>query len=152
MPRPLKGDDVSKLPGNHRLMAALSRIVSRCLRMPTGLTAGTRVVAALAAATIVVSAQTTLRFDRAGTTETSLVESLSAPMPAWHPVSVQRVAVPLRPPSRLPAHVDAALPVDAAVPLRQSFASHAFAIGASTQPGASTVARGYDATAPPALS
>jgi hypothetical protein len=118
----------------------------------SGVIAGSRIIAALAAATIVVGAQTTMRFERLDATETTLVASLSAPMPALHAVSVHRAPVAVRSLSRLPAHLDAALPAYGQKELRHSGPPHSVTVGASEQLRASIVSRGYDATAPPALS
>lgn len=143
---------MNKVADNKRLVPILSRFVSRCLRRRAGGLAGSRVLAALTAAAILVGVQTAARFERADTAETVLVTSLAAPIPALHSVPSYRITSAPRTASRLPDHIAAALPARAHDGLRRSFTLRASTTGAIEQPVASIVSRGYDATAPPALS
>lgn len=120
--------------------------------MSTEFTAGSRILAALSALAIFVGAQASTGFDRVGSSETELIASLSAPMPALHSVSTSRVAFSSRAPSRLPDDPGVALAADRLGEVATTFASHHSVAGAIVRPTGSVVSRGYDATAPPALS
>jgi len=134
---------------NPRRMPSLSRFMVQYLRTRAGSITGARVLAMLA---IVVGAHAVSPNERVGSAEAIVVTSLSAPMPVLHSVSSDRVAFSARSPSRQTDHVGNALPTTAYDELPLSLASRGVSSGASDRPRRSVASRGYDATAPPALS
>lgn len=134
---------------NPKPIRNFSRLTSRSLRVRGGLMGGLGFFAALA---ILFGVQAAAGVGRSGLPETTLDTSLSAPMPALHSVSLTRLAVAPRSSSRPSHDVGAALRPDTYDPLTIEFSPRSLPNGAIKQPRRSVVSRGYDATAPPALS
>jgi hypothetical protein len=134
---------------NQRRMRIFSRFSLETMRTRAQLISGARVFAMLA---ILVGAQAVTRLEPSASAETKLVVPLAAPMPALHSVVVSRVAFSSRAPSRLPDDIGVALAADGFDGVATALASHALPAVAIERPSGSVVARGYDATAPPALS
>ena len=151
-PRAAPRDDVKKVADDQRLVRSASRWMSRCLRSSARLTAGSRILAALSALAIFIGAQSPARFERLGSPATELVAALSAPTPALHSVPTVRVVAAPRSVSRLPDTVAAALLASPDDGLRVALVACDVTHDAIEPPCGSVASRGYDATAPPALS
>lgn len=132
----------------HTLRSFVSRCLSRDARTLVR-TGGdvSRLIFALAAAGVLLAAQT-IRFGREG----SAVTLRSASSPAPHFAPSHRLALASRPPVQWQSGSDAALLNDACAAARDTLARESTTIPARASCGASVVARGYDATAPPPLS
>ena len=143
---------MSQAADDHSVLRSFSRLMSRCLRTSIHHASGARVLGFLSALAIVVGAQTSAHFERVGSSSTELVTSLSAPMPALHSVPTSRVAFASRAPSRLTDNLGVALPAGGLGEVATTIASHHLLASLIARPSGSVVARGYDATAPPALS
>ena len=143
---------MSKAADNHRVMRSFSRLMSRCLRVPASLPASSRILAALTALAIFVGVQSPASLERFVSPQTELVSSPSAPMPALHSVPTVRVVVAHRSANRLPDTVAAALLASPDDGLRVALVACELMPDAIKPPCGSVASRGYDATAPPALS
>jgi hypothetical protein len=129
-------------------MRSFSRLTSRVLCVP----AGSRILAALTALAIFVGVQSPASLERFVSSQTELVSSLSTPMPALHSVPTVRVVVAHRSVTRLPDTVAAALLASPDDGLRIALVACEVMPDAIKPPCGSVASRGYDATAPPALS
>jgi hypothetical protein len=147
---------VSKLATKHMLMPILSRLMSRGARARHRVrVAGSRVLAGFSAAVILIGSQSAVRIDRQSAAETVRVAPHAAAvpaLPALHSVAPCRVALESHSPSPSRVREGAALPAYAQAGLAARISSDAVTIGAIANHGGSVVSRGYDATAPPALS
>ena len=142
---------MNRIATNHMLMPVLSRLMSRGARTRAGVrVAGSRVVAAFLAAAVLFGAQTSARFESAHTADAVHGAASTLALPALQTVANFRVAIESRSPSPVP--VGAALPPSAYDGLPVAFASRAVTSGAVEQLREAMASRGYDATAPPALS
>ena len=139
---------VINIPDSHRQMRGLSRFRLRSPRGHPMFVGGSRVLAVLA---ILWGALGTARLERADAGDARLVASLSAPMPALHSVASARVAFSSRAHSRVP-DIGPALPASEEERPALAVASRATARRPVEKPCASIASRGYDATAPPAVS
>jgi len=147
----LSGDAVSQAAADQSVRR-FSRLISRRLRMSVGFGANARFLGLLSALAIFVGVQTSAPFERVDSPSTELVTSLSAPMPALHSVPTSRVAFTSRAPSRLTDGLGVALPADRLREVATTTVSRHALAAVIARPSGSVVSRGYDATAPPALS
>ena len=139
------------------LMPLLSRFISRggSARAGTG-AIRPRLVAALAAAAIVFVAQASVRFESASADDALRVVTPAASFAALHSAPSHRLALeshsPSHSPSRRPASFAPALPSCSRVVVLDGSTCDAAIQRVSEHRITPAVARGYDATAPPALS
>jgi len=150
--RTSSGDDVKNAAVDNRRTRRLSRLIGRRLRSSAGLTGGSRLLALLSALAIFAGIQSAVHFERSGASRTELVTPLASPMSALHTAPTVRVVVAARSVSRLPDAVAAALPASPADGLRVALVACDVTLDAMQPPCGSVASRGYDATAPPALS
>ena len=134
---------------NPKPVRSVSRLMSRSLRVRGGLFAGVRFLVGLAVLCGIHAAATV---DPSRPLDTALVSSLSAPMAALHSVPLTRLAVAPRLGSRPSDHAGAALRPETSPRLSLVRSTRSVAVVAIEQSSRSIVSRGYDATAPPALS
>ena len=134
---------------NPKPMRGLSRLMSRSPRVRGGLIGGFRFLAALA---VLFGIQAAANVERSSSLDTTLESSFRAPMPALHSVSLTRLAVAPRASTRAPHDAGAALRPEASVSLTVVRSPRSVTRVATEQSSRSIVSRGYDATAPPALS
>jgi hypothetical protein len=109
--------------------------------------AGSRLIAALAAASIVFAPQARIHFAREASADAFRAVSPAASV-ALHVTSAHRAAVE----PRSPSSVHAALPSRAGTVLPKTMGLRAAIVSAVDRYDTRVLARGYDATAPPTLS
>jgi hypothetical protein len=147
---------VSSFARPHTLMPMISRVLSRCTRAWAGVRpAGSRVIAALAAAAILLGANAPLQVEREARTDALRGVSTSSLLVALHSAPLHQLTLASRSglrPSRWSSSTGAALPAPAHRHLPTTVAGGPAPRAAHQRRGASVAARGYDATAPPALS
>jgi hypothetical protein len=131
------------------LLSIVSRFISRGGRTRAGVGgAGSRLIAALAAASIVFTPQARIRFERDASADAFRAISPVASVVALHSASTHRAAFE----SRSPSSSDAALPSRASTALLEPFGLRAAIVSVVDWHDTGLLARGYDATAPPTLS
>lgn len=147
---------MSSFARTHTLMPMISRVLSRCTRAWAGVRpAGSRVVAALAASAILLGANASLQLEREARTDAFRGVSSAGSLVALHSAPLQHLTLASRSgsrPSRWSSSIGAALPAPARGHLPPTVAGRPALRGTHEQSGESVAARGYDATAPPALS
>lgn len=143
---------MSGFAGSHTPTLTISRLISRDRRTRVGFHGvGSRIVAALVSAAILFAAYASVRAERDPSALYSAATAAS--LPALHSAVLRRVPLDARSSTRrsTKAPLDTALPARAAVSM--PVAADQAASGRALESFAATVAvRGYDATAPPALS
>jgi hypothetical protein len=141
--------DVSRLAAAFKSMPWHSRPMSRSSRAHARLQSSSgRLIAVLAAAALLVSAQASDRVQRGGSADAARSVWSIAALPVSHAVLPHRLA--LRSTTRRPNDLHAALPA-AALTSFGHIAARDVRLAESGFARAPLVARGYDATAPPAL-
>jgi len=146
---------VKRLAGPLQLMPLASRSLSRSPRARVGLHgAFVRLLAGVAAAALLFAAQTSDRLQR-GPSVDAFDSASATTLPVLHSVPTHRLLLDSRSLGRSPARsthrLDAALPAFAQATHVREAAHHVVAVAPSLA-SASIAGRGYDATAPPALS
>ena len=146
---------MKRLAGPLQLMPLASRSLSRSPRARVGLHgAFVRLLAGVAAAALLFAAQTSDRLQR-GPSVDAFDSASATTLPVLHSVPPHRLALDSRSLGRSPARsthrLDAALPAFAQATHVREAAHHVVAVAPSLA-SASIAGRGYDATAPPALS
>ena len=148
---------MKRLTGLLQLMPLASRSLSRSPRTRAG--AGlhgalARLLAGVSAAALLFAAQTSDRLQR-GPSVDAFDSASPTTLAVLHSVPSHRLALESRSPARSPARwtnrFDAALPAFARATHVREAAHHVVAVAPSLA-SASIAGRGYDATAPPALS
>ena len=114
-------------------------------------TAASRVMAAFAALAILFAAQASSRVASAAAADV-LRASASTSLVALHSAPIHRLGQELRSSARWPSGVDAPLAASVHIALPALAAGHVAIVAAVEQRDRAVAARGYDATAPPALS
>lgn len=114
-------------------------------------TAGSCVIAALAAAAVLFTAQLSTRQAAAAAADGPRAPSVTS-LVALHPVPTQRLGHELRSSMRWPPSMDVPLLAPARLELAEPIDVRVTIVGTIEQSDTSVAARGYDATAPPALS
>lgn len=146
---------MSSFARTHTLMPMISRVFSRCTGAFAGVRpAGSRAIAVFAAAAILLGGNASLRLEGQARADALRDVSPTAGLVALHSASLHHLTLASRSgsrSSRVSSSVGAPLPARAhrtpQLPLVREPAA-----GGAQQCGASVDARGYDATAPPALS
>jgi hypothetical protein len=135
------------------LMPLLSRFISRGGAARAGARrVSPRLIAALVAAAFVFAAQVSIRFDRADAADVLRAVSPAASLAALRSAPGNRFALESHSLSRRPASFAAALPSCSRVLLLDTADCDVAILSVSEQRITPAAARGYDATAPPALS
>ena len=143
---------MKRLAGPLKLQAFASRSLSRRARAHASIqNAVARLITGFAATALLFAAQTSGRLHRGPFAGTLHSISPAASLPVLHSVPAHRLALEARSPARSTNGPDAALPAFAQPTFVRDGAHHVVAV-ASAHSSASTTRRGYDATAPPALS
>jgi len=114
--------------------------------------ASSRVVAALAAAAILVAMQASNRAEPSASVDAGRAVASAASLVALHSVPTYRLALDLRSSGRWASSVGTPLPARVELELPPTVARRIAISSAIEQRDTSVAARGYDATAPPALS
>ena len=144
--------DVKRLAGPLNFVLSASRRLSRSSRTRARLEPGfARLITGIAAAALLFAAQTSDRLQRGPSVDAFHSTSPLAPLPLLHSVLSHRLALESRPLARSAHGLDAALPTLAQAIVVTDTAHHVAAVAPSPA-SASIAGRGYDATAPPALS
>lgn len=143
---------MKRLAGAFKFLQLGSRPKSRTSRLHARLQdVFARLTTGVAAASLVLAAGTSIRLQRDLSVDTLHSVSAVAPLPVLRSVPSQRLALDPRVSARSPIGLDAALPPFAGPTLvRGRVPGVASAVGVAAI--ASVAGRGYDATAPPALS
>src|SRR4051794_20043263 len=144
--------DVSKLAGPQKFVLLASRRPSRCTRAQASLpNALARLIVGIVAAALAFAVAPSGRLQRASWGDALHSVSPLAALPTLHSVPSHRPALESRSPARSASGFNAALPAFAPAS-GVADAVHRGRLVASAFARASIDARGYDATAPPALS
>jgi hypothetical protein len=109
-----------------------------------------RAISTFAAVAILVAAQVSLRAERDAATDAFRPVPAAASLVALHSTATQRLTVETRSAARPPATVGTALPSPAYAPASSARNLYGPATTSAKSIAAPVVARGYDATAPPA--
>jgi hypothetical protein len=151
-PLRFRGDDVITFGRTQTPMSIPSRVISRGGGARGAIrTAGSRVIAAFAAFAILCAAQVSTRATSA--TAVDVVRASTATsLVALHAASMHRLGQELRSSMRWPSGVDAPLAASIRIGLPELILDPVAIVGAVEQSDSAVAARGYDATAPPALS
>lgn len=114
-------------------------------------TAGARVIAAFAALAILFAAQVSGRTASAATVDVLRAAGATS-LVALHSAPLNRLGGEYRSSARWPSGVDAPLPAPVGIELSELVAGPVAIVVAVAQHETAVAGRGYDATAPPALS
>jgi hypothetical protein len=147
------GGNVTTFAGLNTPESIVSRVISRGARARgVARTVGSRVIGALAAAAILFAAQVSSRADRTASTDVVRAVSPAASSLALHTAPAHHLELDLRASARWPSTIGTPLPVFAVAALSETVRRLVSIVAALEHRDTSVVARGYDATAPPALS
>ncbi len=144
---------MNRFAGHQALVPILSRLMPRGARVRCGaVNSGLRVLALLALAPILFGLGASVGIGGGDAATTVHVAPSVGSLPALHVVHAYRLGVEARAHSRAHAPVDAAPSMLDPMGASVMSSRRALAISAIAQPRPAAVDRGYDATAPPALS
>lgn len=133
-------------------MSIASRVLSRGKVVRGAFrTAGSRVIAALAAAAVLLTAQISTRQATVAAADV-LHASSATSLVALHPAPMHRLGQELRSSMRWPSGMDVPLLAPPRIELPEPVAVRVTIVSTIEQSDSSVAARGYDATAPPAVS
>ncbi len=143
------GDDVNRFAGKHLLVPVLSRLMPRGTRVRRGAAAGLSAFALLVVAPILFGLRASTRVGRDDATASQVAPSVVS-LPVFHAAPALRLAFDAH--SRTQSPFDAVPPSHDPIDAPVASSRGTLATSAAAQPRDAAVARGYDATAPPALS
>ena len=143
---------MSRFARTYTLMLIVSRLMARGARTRAGVRCACSRVIATVTAAILFGAQISIHLQHDATADEVRSFSTAAPFAALHSPPTNRFALEPRSSTRPPSSRDVPSPEYAQDAFSRTIEHHIAVAAAIGFVGQSAVARGYDATAPPALS